>query len=130
MNLQALLGRLSKRHLPYTLEDIQAIVRTWGALEHRPNTAYQALLRAFSYPGRPCIFAACRADLETSAETARKWYSDREPIYARFSSCSIIFLTARGRPPRTSTPMRGGIELLCFSRRNGTRPSRTLAARC
>jgi hypothetical protein len=75
LELRALLAPLYKRRLPYTLDDIQVILRTWGSLEHLPNTAYQALLRALAYPlADPETLAACRADLERLRATASTWY--------------------------------------------------------
>jgi hypothetical protein len=75
-HFRVLLDLLYKRRLPYTLEDIQGIVRTWGSLEYPPNAAYQALLRALSYPlANPATLAVCRADLERLQTTALTWHS-------------------------------------------------------
>jgi len=79
LGLQALLDPLYKRRLPYTLDDIQVIVRTWGSLEYLPSAACQALLRALAYPlANPETLAACRADLERLRATARTWYSQAD----------------------------------------------------
>src|SRR5260370_4411086 len=76
LGLQALLDPLYKRRLPYTLDDIQVIVRTWGSLEDLPSAPCQALLRALAYPlADPETLAASRPHLEPLRAPSRTRYS-------------------------------------------------------
>src|SRR5260370_30986918 len=49
LGLQALLDPLYKRRLPYTLDDIQLIVRTWRSLGCLPCRAFPTHLSALTY---------------------------------------------------------------------------------
>lgn len=76
-----LLTQLSKRNLPYTLEDILAIlgtiIETYRSYYHANSYAIpvQALLRGLSRPlADPTTLAACRPALEQLRSSANDWY--------------------------------------------------------
>lgn len=71
----ALLGQLGKRNLPYTLDDVQMVLRALSAAGHIFVFPAQALLRAVARPLTDrTTLAACRPDLEGLRDAASKWY--------------------------------------------------------
>jgi hypothetical protein len=77
----ALLSQLARRNLPYTPEDIHAIlsaIRKENGL-YSTRMPVQALLRALARPlADPTMLAACRADLIAVRVTINGWYSSAE----------------------------------------------------
>lgn len=71
-----LLSQLARRSLPYTTDDIQAILQALSQSRYVSQFPAQVLLRAFARPlAHPETFAACRADLERLRAVAGTWYA-------------------------------------------------------
>jgi hypothetical protein len=71
-----LLSQLARRSLPYTTDDIQAILQALSQSRYVSQFPAQVLLRAFARPlAHPETLAACRADLERLRAVAGTWYA-------------------------------------------------------
>jgi len=71
-----LLSQLARRSLPYTTDDIQAILQALSQSRYVSQFPAQVLLRAFARPlAHPETFAACRTDLERLRAVAGTWYA-------------------------------------------------------
>src|SRR5712692_3198169 len=69
-----LVSQLCKRSLPYTLDDVHAILQALSRADHAYHFPPLALLRALARPlADPGTLAACRADLEQLREAASAW---------------------------------------------------------
>ncbi len=77
--LSLLVTQLAKRNLPFTTDDVRAILRRLSSARHSYDLPAQALLRALVRPlADPEILAACRPDLERLREVAATWYASAE----------------------------------------------------
>ncbi|GHO81392.1 hypothetical protein KSD_91630 [Ktedonobacter sp. SOSP1-85] len=77
--VQGLLSQLCKRHLPYTLEDTQVLLRMLQQDYRHYYLPSQALLRALSRPlANPEILAACRPHIEGLREAVSSYYSSAD----------------------------------------------------
>lgn len=75
----ALLSQLARRSLPYTPEDIHAILSVISDGTNYNTVPWQALLRALARPlTDPEMLTACRADLELVRKAVSMWYSSAE----------------------------------------------------
>ena len=77
----ALLSQLARRNLPYTPEDIHAILSAIGKENGLYSTRMpvQALLRALARPlADPDTLEACRADLEATRASVSVWHDSVE----------------------------------------------------
>jgi hypothetical protein len=71
-----LLSQLARRSLPYTTDDIQAILQALSQSRYVSQFPAQVLLRAFARPlAHPEPFTACRTDLERLRTVAGTWYA-------------------------------------------------------
>lgn len=74
-----LLSQLTRRSLPYTTDDIQAILQALSRSRYVSQFPAQALLRTFArLLAHPETLAACRADLEHLRAVASTWYACAE----------------------------------------------------
>ena len=73
---QTLLSYLAKRALPYTADDLRAMLEAIHVAEHWHYPPPQSLLRGFARPlADPATLAACRPELERlRAMAAAKWF--------------------------------------------------------
>lgn len=74
-HLHALLVQLSKRNLPYTLEDIQAVLHALAREYIYHEFPVQAILRSLErHLADPAMLAACTPALEQVRKNAQDWY--------------------------------------------------------
>lgn len=70
-----LVSQLCRRSLPYTPDDIQAILQALNSIRNAYCFPSQALLRALARPlANPETLAACRSELEQLRAVASTWY--------------------------------------------------------
>ncbi|GHO49446.1 DUF4132 domain-containing protein [Ktedonospora formicarum] len=74
-----MMSQLCRRKLPYTLEDLQAILKALIGVGNHHVYPFQALLRSMSYPlADLTILATCRPLLEKLRKTMVDWYQNVE----------------------------------------------------
>jgi len=74
-----LVSQLCRRSLPYTPDDIQAILQALNSIRHVYCFPSQALLRALARPlANPETLAACRSELEQLRAVASTWHSSAD----------------------------------------------------
>ncbi|GHO59002.1 DUF4132 domain-containing protein [Ktedonobacter robiniae] len=77
--VQGLLSQLCKRHLPYTLEDTQALLQILQQDYRNYYLPSQALLRALSHPlATPETLVVCRPHLEGLREEVSSFYASAD----------------------------------------------------
>ena len=77
--LQKLVGQLARRKLPYTVEDVQAILAALADEDRFYNLPTQTLLRAVSVPLQEAeMLEACRPHLLELKNKAQGWYDSAE----------------------------------------------------
>ncbi len=76
----ALLSQLARRALPYTLDDVRAILQALAAAENTYVVPCQALLRGVARPlADAAVRAACQAELDAVRVAAStRWYDSAE----------------------------------------------------